>query len=114
LKINQEKIVVNSQGGTAPYWVGLSTNNLQANPSFEQLTAGSYTVYGKDANNCSFSLGGINLTQPSDITFSTLMKKDVDCDYYSKEKPKFWQQAQMVGLVTHSMGITVLEALSIQ
>lgn len=82
------KIVVNSQGGTAPYWVGLSTNNLQANPSFEQLTAGSYTIYGKDANNCSFSLGGVNLTQPSDITFSTLMKKDVDCDYYSKGEAK--------------------------
>ncbi|MDI9881107.1 SprB repeat-containing protein [Flectobacillus longus] len=82
------KIVVNSQGGTAPYWVGLSTNNLQANPSFEQLTAGSYSVYGKDANNCSFSLGGINLTQPSDISFSTLMKKDVDCDYYSKGEAK--------------------------
>lgn len=82
------KIVVTSQGGTAPYLVGLSTNTLQSNPSFEQLSAGNYTVYGKDANNCTFSLGGINLSQPSDIIFSTLMKKDVDCDYYSKGEAK--------------------------
>lgn len=82
------KIVVTSQGGTAPYLVGLSTNTLQSNPSFEQLSAGNYTVYGKDANNCTFSLGGINLSQPSDIVFSTLMKKDVDCDYYSKGEAK--------------------------
>jgi hypothetical protein len=68
--------------------VGLSTNTLQSNPSFEQLSAGNYTVYGKDANNCTFSLGGINLSQPSDIIFSTLMKKDVDCDYYSKGEAK--------------------------
>ena len=42
------------QGGAAPYLVSLDGNNYQPALSFENLTAGDYTVYLLDDNDCQF------------------------------------------------------------
>ncbi len=87
LTCNQEsigRIEIGNNGGTAPYLVSLDNNQFQSSQVFSNLGAGSYTVYGKDANNCIYSLSGVTLNQPTPIHVSLLMKKDVDCEYYTK------------------------------
>ena len=81
---NIGRIEVSNAGGTAPYQVSLDNSQFQSSSVFTDLASGTYTVYGKDANNCLFSLPGITLSQPSAITVSLISKKDVDCEYYQK------------------------------
>ncbi len=78
------QIVLSHHGGTPSYQLSLDNQTFQSGTTFGQLDAGTYQLYGKDGNNCRFSLSGIVLTQPTDIQFATLYKKDVDCDYYTK------------------------------
>ncbi|WP_221391410.1 SprB repeat-containing protein [Dyadobacter sp. NIV53] len=75
---------IKNNGGTSPYQVSLDNTTYQSSEVFASLSAGTYTVYGKDANNCLFTLPGIKLTQPIDILVSLLSKKDVDCEYYTR------------------------------
>ena len=82
------ELSVNHAGGTSPYLVSLDNITFQSNTSFTGLSAGTYTLYGKDAHNCRTSLGSVNLSEPTDIEVRTLMKKDVDCDYYTKGEAK--------------------------
>lgn len=81
---NIGRIEVANIGGTSPYQVSLDNSQFQSLPAFANLATGTYTIYGKDANNCLFTLPGINITQPSDIIVSLLSKEDVDCEYYQK------------------------------
>lgn len=81
---NIGRIEVKNNGGTAPYQVSIDNAKFQTSEVFSNLSAGTYTVYGQDANNCKFTLTGINLSQPTDIVVSLISKKDVDCEYYQK------------------------------
>ncbi|UBM60708.1 hypothetical protein LAG90_08675 [Marinilongibacter aquaticus] len=88
---NQSGIIsIENNGGTSPYRVWLTGEDTlrTTNASFTDLKAKTYSVYGLDANDCSFELNGIELTQPTEIQISLLEKEDVDCDYYSRGRSK--------------------------
>ncbi len=75
---------VQGAGGTSPYYFSLDNSTFQTSTVFNGLSALTYTVYAKDANNCVFNVGNISLGQPTDIVVSLLRKKDVDCEYYQR------------------------------
>jgi hypothetical protein len=81
---NIGRIEVKNAGGTAPYQVSLDNTTFQPTEVFSGLGAGTYTVYGKDANSCTFTMPVVTLTQPTSIVVTLLSKKDVDCEYYTK------------------------------
>lgn len=78
------RLTVAGNGGTGPYQFSLDNNTFQSSPAFANLAALTYTVYGRDANQCAFSLSNLTLTQPTDIAITLLRKKDVDCEYYQR------------------------------
>ncbi|WP_149244350.1 SprB repeat-containing protein [Dyadobacter sp. 32] len=81
---NIGRIEVKNAGGTAPYQVSLDNTTFQGSEVFSGLAAGTYTIHGKDANNCTFTMPVVTLTQPTGIVVTLLSKKDVDCEYYTK------------------------------
>ncbi len=79
---NSGSIQAVMSGGTAPYQFSKDNNNFQTSGTFTTLSAGNYTIYGKDANSCQTSIS-LNLSEPSDINISILQKQDVDCASYA-------------------------------
>lgn len=69
-------------GGTSPYQFSKDNSSFQTSGTFTALSAGNYTIYGKDANNCPTNIG-VTLTEPSNTSISLLQKQDVDCASYS-------------------------------
>ncbi len=69
-------------GGTSPYQFSKDNSTFQTSGTFTSLSAGNYTIYGKDANNCPTNIG-VTLTEPSNTTISLLQKQDVDCASYA-------------------------------
>tara|TARA_R110002124_G_scaffold138576_6_gene302168 strand:+ start:102213 stop:111887 length:9675 start_codon:yes stop_codon:yes gene_type:complete len=64
---------INVSGGTPPYTYSIDGVNFQASPVFTGLTAGTYTITIKDANDCTFVTNEIiipPLDPPTDLTFS--------------------------------------------
>lgn len=67
---NDGLLKVNATGGTAPYSFSLNGAAYKLNPTFKQLTAGTYTLIAKDNNNCTDSListvanGIVNCLEP--------------------------------------------------
>jgi len=57
-------------GGKAPYTYSVNGGNFQAGNSFSGLSAGSYTVTVKDANNCTSRSASIELVQTSSSRIS--------------------------------------------
>jgi hypothetical protein len=66
-------------GGTAPYTY-LWSNGQTTNPA-TNLTAGSYSVQVKDANNCTVTTASITLTQPPPLTINAGSNKVVYLGY---------------------------------
>lgn len=65
-------IVTGVSGGDAPYTYSLDGINFQSGNSFSGLTAGTYTVIIKDANDCTFVTNEVvidPLNPPTDMTF---------------------------------------------
>jgi hypothetical protein len=81
---NTGRIEIQNNGGTAPYQISVDNNHYQSSPVFSNLASGTYSIYGKDANSCVFTLSTVTLSQPTPIRVSLRMKKDVDCEYYTK------------------------------
>ncbi|MFN3785098.1 MAG: hypothetical protein ACK4R6_14365 [Spirosomataceae bacterium] len=69
-------------GGTSPYQFSKDNLTFQTSGTFTALSAGNYTIYGKDANNCPTNIG-VSLTEPSNTGISLLQKQDVDCATYA-------------------------------
>lgn len=69
-------------GGTSPYQFSKDNSSFQTSGTFTALSAGNFTIYGKDANNCPTNIS-VTLTEPSNTTISLLQKQDVDCASYS-------------------------------
>ncbi|MCE2712245.1 MAG: T9SS type A sorting domain-containing protein [Cryomorphaceae bacterium] len=63
-------VLVNSNGGTAPYTYSLNGTTYQANALFGGLTSGAYTVTVRDAHNCTVQVPVI-VGQPGIIQAST-------------------------------------------
>jgi Secretion system C-terminal sorting domain/SprB repeat len=61
------KITVNGSGGTAPYQYKIGTSALQSSNVFNNLAAGTYNVFVRDANGCETSQS-VTVTQPAQIT----------------------------------------------
>ena len=60
-------------GGTAPYQYSINGINFSTTSTFTGLTAGTYTITIRDANNCTFTTNSISfnpLNQPTDISFT--------------------------------------------
>jgi hypothetical protein len=57
-------ITVNANGGTASYTYSLNSGSFQSSNIFSGVTAGSYTITIKDANNCTL-VKNIIITQPN-------------------------------------------------
>jgi len=52
---NNGSITASASGGTGPYTYNINGGTFQASGSFTALSAGSYTIVGKDANGCTGS-----------------------------------------------------------
>jgi gliding motility-associated-like protein len=60
---NDGSVTVDGSGGSTPYMYRLNTGAYQASGTFDTLTAGSYTVTIRDANQCMFDVP-VTITQP--------------------------------------------------
>lgn len=60
---NNGSITANASGGTSPYTYSFDGVNFQASGTFNNLTAGSFTIVAKDANGCTGSTT-FTLTDP--------------------------------------------------
>ena len=77
-KGNDGTIVVgNMTGGKTPYSYSIDNTNFQSETIFKNLTAGDYTIFVKDANNCSLQKD-ISVIEPNELK-ATLTKTDVSC-----------------------------------
>ncbi|MBL7741570.1 MAG: gliding motility-associated C-terminal domain-containing protein [Chitinophagaceae bacterium] len=75
---NNGGIKVNVTGGTSPYSYSLDNATFQSADSFS-VTAGAYTVYIRDANNCTIQLNNITVTEPAVLT-ATRVTANATCD----------------------------------
>ncbi len=70
--------VANVTGGTAPYEYSIDGNTFSPNPSFTNLTAGSYSITIRDASSCTTSLTA-TLTEPTALT-ANVATTDLSCN----------------------------------
>lgn len=76
---NFGQIFVMATGGTLPYSYRILPDPLyQSNNIFSNLSAGTYTIEVKDANN-NFSLTAATIEAPSPIVASAAITKPIDC-----------------------------------
>ncbi len=74
------QLTINATGGTGVLLYSINNGtSFQAANVFNGLTAGSYQVVVKDANNCTTAAQGVSLTQPQTLSFST-SKTDPTCN----------------------------------
>jgi PKD repeat protein len=66
-------------GGTAPYTYSWNSVPVQTTATASNITAGSYTVTVRDANNCT-TTATVNITQPVAALTLTTTKVDVLCN----------------------------------
>jgi gliding motility-associated-like protein len=71
-------ITLNVTGGTTPYTYAWS--NTQTTSSISGLSAGTYSVTVRDANNCSATVTGITVSQPALLTATVASKTNVSCN----------------------------------
>ena len=71
-------ITINASGGTAPYTFSLNGGVFQPSNIFSGLSAGTYSLAVRDANNCPNATGTVSITQPTVLSF-THTKLDVAC-----------------------------------
>jgi len=76
-------ISINASGGTPPYLYsddGGSSFVSGSNPfTFTNLSATTYIIYIKDANNCELNAGTSNLSNPEGITISSVVPDTIHC-----------------------------------
>lgn len=64
-------ITANLTGGTSPYQYSLDNVNWQTGNIFNGITAGSFTIYGRDVNGCTVSTT-ITINQPAALAGSAV------------------------------------------
>ncbi len=68
---NDGSLAVAVTGGTQTYSYSLDGTNYQTSPTFDNLEAGTYTIYIRDMNGCEVVSAGLQLTEPVGMTIST-------------------------------------------
>jgi hypothetical protein len=77
--LSNGSIAASATGGTAPYTYSIDGTNFQSSTTFTSLSAGSYTLSVKDANNCS-ATSSVTVTQPSTaLSVSVATQTNVNC-----------------------------------
>ncbi len=77
---NDGTITAVANGGTPGYTYTLTPNNVTNNTGgFASLTAGFYTITVMDANNCSTTINGIEITEPTALQIDSFEKTDIAC-----------------------------------
>ncbi|MFN0202315.1 MAG: fibronectin type III domain-containing protein [Bacteroidia bacterium] len=67
-------------GGVAPYTYQLGTGAFQGNGFFSGLSAATYTITAKDANNCTTTVS-VTITEPSSLVDTTsIVRQHVSCN----------------------------------
>lgn len=66
-------------GGISPYTYSIGGTTYQSGASFSGLTAGSYTGYVLDANNCPASIS-FTITEPLELKLAIGSQSNVDCN----------------------------------
>jgi gliding motility-associated-like protein len=80
---NTGSIVVNATGGTPAYQYAVNTGAFQTSSTLSNLTAGTYTVHLKDANNC-IKDTIVTITQPATaITFGSFNITNPTCEGFT-------------------------------
>lgn len=122
-----------ASGGTTPYQYSLDGQNYQSSTSFNNLTAGNYTVHFKDAQNCRFSRN-ITVSQPTRLEASANVTQQVSCFegsnavaliqakggttpyFYSKDGTNYQNNATFTGLsaTTYSMHVKDANGCALQ
>lgn len=75
---NNGSVTALSNGGTAPFTYSLDGMTYQSSATFSSLTAGTYTLYIKDALGCTSS-STFAITQPAAIVFNTAASTNANC-----------------------------------
>ncbi|MFK7920945.1 MAG: gliding motility-associated C-terminal domain-containing protein, partial [Bacteroidia bacterium] len=70
---------LSATGGTSPYQYSSNGVNFGNSPILTGLSAGTYSLSVRDANNCLFSLS-VTITEPPVLTTSILSQNNVDCN----------------------------------
>ncbi len=83
---------ISAAGGIGPYQYSFDSVLFSTNNTYQNLPAGQYTSYLRDANNCLVSVA-FDIWEPPLLTASLLAKKDVAC----QGTPTGWLQAQAQG-----------------
>ena len=73
------KLVVNASGGKAPYDFSMNGGAYQTKNEFLNLSAGSYSVKAKDANNCERSIQVELISPNSTLIASTVIAANNQC-----------------------------------
>jgi len=79
---NNGKIVISATGGTGNITYTISPNIGTQSPSgtFNNLTAGSYTITATDANGCTKTSNNITVSQSAGITFGSATVTNISCN----------------------------------
>jgi gliding motility-associated-like protein len=72
-------ITINASGGTAPYTFSLNGGAFQPSNVFSGLSAGTYSIAVRDANNCPNATGSVSVTQPAAALSLTNTQLNVLC-----------------------------------
>ena len=69
---NTGSITITATGGTPGYQYALNGGAFQGSNVFAGLVAATYSVTVRDANNCTFTIAGIVISQPTAVSATTL------------------------------------------
>lgn len=75
---NSGNLTVQASGGVSPYQFSIDNTNYGSGNTFNNLTAGNYTTYLKDAHGC-ITPQGIELIQPSDVIVTPIYSDTIRC-----------------------------------
>lgn len=70
-------ITVTSDGGQAPYMYSIDGTNFQASNTFENLSAGDYTVTITDNDNNETTSNAVSVSEPTEITVNTVVNENM-------------------------------------
>jgi hypothetical protein len=72
------EITAAANGGTGAFTYAINGSTFQSNPSFPGLSAGTYTITYKDANNC-IATESFTLNEPPALSGAASITQSVDC-----------------------------------